>query len=353
MPGFSLNKKEISYDELKQGGRTGTTEFEKNTLAFCHAWLAGQKEFPLHTSGSTGNPKRILLRREQMEVSARNTLEALSLTSTYTALVCLDTKYIAGQMMLVRSLLAGMNIVAVEPTANPFTIIENRQVDFVALVPYQVEKILMESRDQLDRVKCAIIGGASISNSLQGKLKSVRCSLFATYGMTETISHIALEALNGPNASGCFQAFDTISLRLDDRGCLCIHADYLGEEIITNDLVELIDAKKFRWLGRADNVINSGGVKIIPEKVESELEKIFDRLQLNNRFFVSGIAHASLGEQVTLCIEGTAIDHTTQEKILTAVATRLSRYEMPKAIRFIEKFKETATGKINRKVSVA
>ena len=348
MPLLSLNGKEFSIEELKSiSVDKGLTEFEKSTLKFCRDWRSGQQEFKILTSGSTGAPKEIILKRSAMEASAKQTIHALQLKSEDTALVCLDTKYIAGQMMLVRSLILSMNIIAIEPSANPLDGIY-QAIDFTALVPYQLENILSHSPEKLDTVSCAIIGGASVSNSLKEKIKNSKCAIYATYGMTETISHIALQKLNGDDAQDYFLALENIHLRLDERGCLCIRVDYLNEEVITNDLVELVDHKKFKWLGRVDLVINSGGVKIIPEKVEAVLQKIFDSLQIKNRFFVAGLPDEKLGQRAIVILEGTSIDQSLVEKIIIQASKQLFKYEQPKEFKSIEKFEETATGKINR-----
>jgi len=355
LPWIKVNGITYSHEELKRQSsfEYARSDFERSTLKFCHDWLNGQQEFTLQTSGSTGVPKPIVLFRKQMEASARQTIEALPLKSGETALVCLDTKYIAGQMMLVRSLIAGMNIIAVEPTSNPFDKIEDQDIDFVALVPYQLENSIEHEAEKLNQVRCAIIGGAAISLSLMEKIKKSRCFLFATYGMTETISHIALQRLNGKNVDDYFEAFPTIDLRLDERGCLCIKANYLKEEIITNDLVELMEERKFRWLGRIDNVINSGGIKVIPEKVELAFEKIFDSFQIKNRFFITGLADVKLGNKVTLVVEGLAFNKEIQKEILAEGIQVLTKYEVPKEFIFAKHFKETATGKINRSAIVA
>lgn len=343
---LDLNGKAFSIEELKTISPEGN-EFEKSTLKFCKAWLSGQNEFKLSTSGSTGTPKEITISREAMEASAQMTISTLRLKSNDTALVCLDTKYIAGQMMLVRSLLAGMNVVAVEPSANPFNNV-SRSIDFTALVPYQLEAILNQSPEKLDKVRCAIIGGAAVSNSLRDRIQKCGCAIYATYGMTETISHIALQKLNGADAQDYFEALENIRLRLDERGCLRVSASHLKEEIITNDIVELLTESKFKWLGRADNMINSGGVKVSPEKVESVLEKIFDSLTISNRFFVAGPPDEKLGQHVVVVFEGKSLDYELQQEILSKAAQHLTKYEVPKGFRFLEKFFETATGKINR-----
>ncbi len=348
-----LNGKTFSTEELKSISiDERQNEFEKSTLQFCKSWLTGQQEFVIQTSGSTGNSKQILLQLAQMEASARQTIEALQLKPGETSLVCLDTKYIAGQMMLVRSLIAEMNIVSVEPSSNPFDKIESQEIDFVALVPYQLENILEHTPEKLNRVHCAIIGGAPISNSLKDKIKKTNCAIYATYGMTETISHIALQRLNGPNPQDYLETFPTINLRLDNRGCLCIKANYLEDEIITNDLVELVAEKKFRWLGRIDNVINSGGIKVIPEKVEMVFDTILDFFQIKNRFFITGFPDEKLGSKVTAIFEGPPFNKEIQEEILFEASQQLSKYELPKGFVFIPQFKETPTGKISRSATV-
>lgn len=345
---LSLNGKIFSIDELKNISIDGSaTEFEKSTLRFCQSWLLGQKEFAINTSGSTGPPKEIILTREAMEQSARMTIAALKLKSRGTSLVCLDTKYIAGQMMLVRSLINDMNMIAVEPTANPIADLA-QQIDFTALVPYQLEHVLDQSSEKMNQVRCAIIGGASISHALREKTKKSTCAIFATYGMTETISHVALQKINGIDAQDHFEALRGIQLRLDNRGCLCIRANHLGEEIITNDLVEMIGDKKFKWLGRIDNVINSGGLKIIPEKVEAVLERVFQKLNVSNRFFVAGMPDEKFGQRVVVVCEGPALDQKIQSTALENVNRLLSKYETPKEFLFISTFAETANGKINR-----
>lgn len=353
-PWIKVNRKTYSHQELKsQLFDPDQSNFEQGVLQFCKSWLNNQQEFVIQTSGSTGTPKQISLQRYQMEASARQTIEVLQLAAGETSLVCLDTKYIAGQMMLVRSLMAEMNIVAIEPTSNPFDKIGNEQIDFGALVPYQLENVLDLVPEKLSQVRCAIIGGAAIGHSLKEKIKGSRCTMYATYGMTETISHVALQRLNGTSPQDYFEAFPSTGLRIDNRGCLCIKANYLDEEIITNDLVELIDKIKFKWLGRIDNVINSGGVKVIPEKVELILGKLLDTFQIKNRFFISGMPDKKLGSRVAIIFEGLPFKKEMREEILLEASLQLGKYELPKEFLFVKLFKETATGKINRSATIA
>ena len=349
-PRLELNGRKYTSQQLTDSTClvSAQSEFEKSTLTFCYHWLSGKNEFTLTTSGSTGTPKSIVLKRHQMEASAQLTVDALQLKPGYNALVCLDTKFIAGQMMLVRSFLIGMNIIATEPAANPLKNITN-QIDFAAFVPYQIETILEEGYSQkLDILKCAIIGGAAVSESLKIKLQKVKASFYATYGMTETISHIALQKLNDTNVDERFNVVGNTKISQDERGCLIVDAEYLDEEVITNDLVNIVDSSSFYWLGRFDNVINSGGVKISPESVERMIQFIFEENNLSNRFFVAGIPDAKLGQRGVLFIEGSPLTQNIQDDLLNNLSTRVSKFELPKEIKFIPAFSQTLSGKVNR-----
>ena len=349
---LNLNGVIYSLAQLRTGTFKNTnTTFEHNTLNFCHAWLNNKQEFQLHTSGSTGVAKPITITRQQMEASAWLTIKALSLKPSFVSLVCLDTKYIAGQMMLVRCLVLGMNIIAVEPTSNPFEKVPSTQsIDFAAFVPYQIQTIVnSSSRNRLEDLKCAIIGGAPLELTTKKELQLFSCAFYATYGMTETISHIALQRLNGEQPQDFFEALDDIELEKDERGCLVIKASYVSDKkIITNDLVEIISEKKFRWLGRWDNIINSGGIKISPEKVELAVQEIFDSLKLSNRFFITGLPDEKLGQKVTLVIEGVWFSNNLRIKIKKALEKTVDPYEQPKEFKFINNFYLSETGKVLR-----
>jgi len=286
---------------------------------------------------------------DQMITSARMTENALGLKQNYTTLVCLDTNYIAGQMMLVRSFVTGMNIVAVEPTANPLSSIpDDLIIDFAAFVPYQLQTMLTSDRQKLNRIGMAIIGGAMVDPILANQLINLSCQFYATYGMTETISHVALKKLNGSNADEEFRILPGVSIRTDHRECLNIKTSFLENEVVTNDIVELKGSNQFQWLGRWDNVINSGGVKVIPEKIERKLTFAFDQLQLDNRFFVAGLPDLSLGHKVCLVMEGNKPNDHQLEKLWEKIREVLPKYETPKEIRWIKKFNETRTGKVKR-----
>lgn len=345
-----INGREASLQDILDNGEAALNDFEKNTFGFIRRWLSDQDEFTLRTSGSTGPSKKITVTRSQMAASARATEKALGLQPGSSALICLDTAYIAGQMMLVRSLTMGLRIVAVTPSSNPFQAVHRDiAIDFAALVPYQVQGVLSSAeRDRFNTTCTIIIGGAALDTETTAQLLPYRTSFFATYGMTETLSHIALQPLNGEDASPFFRALPGIAIRRDDRGCLVIDASYLPDRVVTNDLVELEDATRFRWLGRFDNIINSGGVKIIPERVESEVKKALKSLNIQCRSFIAGLPDQQFGEKVVLVLEGEGLREEDQQALYTALQRTLTRYEIPREVIMVKVFDMTETGKLNR-----
>lgn len=351
-PTLQLGNKTYFLEDLPQVSQPLT--FDERTIDFCQRWLSGQQQFEIHTSGSTGQPKKIEISRQSMVASANGTIQALDLKPKQTSLVCLDTAYIAGMMMLVRSLEISMNIIAVEPCANPFERIEpNGKIDFVALVPYQIKSILNSPQQFfLNQVQTVLIGGAPLDHSTKLELQNCKSLFFETYGMTETISHIALKKINGLNRSDYFTALPGITIRQDERACLCIQASFLKTEIITNDVIEMKSLDEFIWLGRLDNVINSGGVKVFPELTEEKIEALFKELSCPNRFFVAGLPDEKWGQKVTLLIEET-LSKADQNRLAEKMKEKLSKFELPRSIEFVEKFNQTETGKINRRETVA
>ena len=186
------------------------TPYEADALAFCRAWLSGQTEFTLHTSGSTGTPKPIRLTRAQMRASAHLTGQTLGLRAGDVALVCLNIRYVAGVMMLVRGLELGLPMTIIEPAGNPLAGFDpaNVRFDFTALVPLQLQHILDDTPEKLailNRMKAILVGGAVVSPALEQALQVITAPIFSTYGMTETVSHIALRRLNGPERATCLR----------------------------------------------------------------------------------------------------------------------------------------------------
>jgi O-succinylbenzoic acid--CoA ligase len=345
-----INGRQAAISDIVAGVELPRSDFETNTFTFIRDWLNGREEFRIRTSGSTGTPKVIAIRRDQMIASARMTAQALGLQEDDSALVCLDTKYIAGQMMLVRCFTTGMKILATDPVANPFhNVAETHTIDFTALVPYQVQEILHSGEvSRLDGVRNILIGGAALDEKTRSMLQIFRCRCFVTYGMTETISHIALQRINGETPSSYFEALPGVSLRLDDRSCLVINAPHLIQAVITNDIAELIGPGKFRWTGRWDNVINSGGVKISPERLEEQIGEIFRRLAIDRRFYIAGVPDERLGNKVVLIVEGEPFLNEERTLLDLGMKENMSKLEIPKDVLTVKEFTFTETGKINR-----
>lgn len=345
-----INGRTVLLDLIAQEQATSQSAFEESTFTFIREWLSGEEMFTTQTSGSTGEPKLITFTREQMTASARLTAQALSLKPSYQALVCIDTRYIGGKMMLARSFVTGMKILAVDPCACPLQKIPvDTCVNFAAFVPYQVQSMLVSKHPHfLNNPDVAIIGGAPLDKQTIGQLQGLLCRCYATYGMTETLSHIALCTLNGPLRDEQFHTLPGISLDKDERGCLVAEVPFLEEKVITNDLVELTGPDTFQWLGRWDNVINSGGVKVIPEKVEATLEKIFSEAGITSRFFIHGIPDKTFGNKVVLVVEAAGHTQGLLEKIFPEILTRIPAYERPREVLITENFIATGSGKINR-----
>ncbi len=346
---ITINNREVKITEILSGAVNHLSDFESETFSFIRSWLQGADSFKLHTSGSTGTPKEVTRTRKQLQESAHRTIKALDLNSNDTALICLDTKYIAGKMMLVRAFESNMKIVAVEPTSNPLLkLASGTRVSFAAFVPLQLQEVLKHSDciKKLNQMKSIIVGGSAVGTSLQHEIQKITCPVYATYGMTETVSHIALQRLNGKEASDHFTTLPGISITVDERGCLIIELPEFSEKIITNDLVDLLSTTSFRWLGRFDNVINSGGRKIYPEKIEKAVESFFQEWMVDRSFMVGGVADDRLGQKLILIIEGFPI--SGQKKILPTLQQHLHPYEVPKQIFNIREFIRTDTGKIDR-----
>jgi len=354
---IKLDNHQVSLPEIKNGVYPDAlSEFQKSSLDFCREWLNGKDKFSLFTSGSTGTPMKISVSRNQLKSSAHLTAKAIGLQKNDTSLICLDTRYIAGIMMIVRSLETGMNMIIVEPSSNPLEKIEEENgIDFIALVPLQLETILKSpQREKLNRIKNALIGGAALNPKTSKELDGLLCSFFATYGMTETLSHIALQKLNGKNAQDFFQVLPGITISQDERGCLVIKAPHISRDlIVTNDLVELNGSSQFRWLGRVDTIINTGGVKVIPEKIEVTISVLLDKLKISNRFFVAALPDVVLGESVNLFVEGSRFPTDMEDLIQNKLREVLNKFEVPKAIKYVSEFINTDTGKINKIRTIA
>lgn len=354
-PAFKLNGVHYKLDELSEIAYSVIKEgdsFEASIGVFLLDWLTDKPTVEVYTSGSTGKPKKIILKKEHMVNSAIATGKHFNLSEGDTALLCLSCSGIAGKMMLVRAMVLGLALDYVAPSSTPLANTHSTY-DFAAMVPLQVENSL----EQLPQIGTLIVGGAPIAKSLKEKLELVSSKIFETYGMTETITHIAVKRIgndyvksstveNHVKSSAVETYFITlpdITVSTDNRGCLVINAPNISDvEIITNDMVELIDDNHFKWLGRYDSIINSGGIKLVPEQIEAKLSSI-----IHSRFFVAGMPDDTLGQKLILLVEDEQVSKTELFKKINGLK-ELTKYEVPKEIHLLKSFVETESGKIDR-----
>jgi O-succinylbenzoic acid--CoA ligase len=314
---------------------------------FIADWQSESPTVLVHTSGSTGQPKPMLVEKRRMEVSARITCQYLGLKAGDTALLCLPLDYIAGKMMVVRAQTCGLRLICVKPCGHPLgcevvsATCEAQPVvpiDFAAMVPMQVYNSLLVpvERERLRHIRHLIIGGGAIDEHLAQELRDFPNAVWSTYGMTETLSHIALRRLSGPEASEWYTPFEGVSVTLNADSCLIIDAPAVHEgALVTNDIAELSADGRFHILGRKDNVICSGGVKIQIEEVERLL-----RQHTSVPLLITKCKDGKFGEAVVMLTESSETD-----TLLQLSQRVLPRFWQPKHIFSVEKLPFTETGK--------
>ena len=324
-------------------------------MAFIDEWNNDSAYVEVKTSGSTGEPKRMLVEKRRMLNSARITCDFLGLKPGDTALLCMSTDYIAGKMMVVRSIERGLKLIEVTPCGHPLNNVQwsmvrsssaglqgkNGQLAFAAMVPMQVYNSLQvpEEKERLMAIRHLIIGGGAIDEAMEAELRTFPHAVWSTYGMTETLSHIALRRISGPEASEWYMPFPTVKLSTTDEGCLVIDApEVCAQTLTTNDIVELKSDGRFRIRGRKDNVICSGGIKIQIEEVEQILKKY-----MRVPYIISKRKDEKFGEIVVLLTEGdTAEAQTICQQVLP-------KYHQPKVYLHVNQIPLTETGKPARK----
>ena len=349
-PNFKLNKlhfnnsdlRQVAYDYIKEG------EHHEGAIGnFLLDWLKPSAYLDVKTSGSTGKAKKISLKKEHMINSALATGKFFELPAKSTALMCLPANYIAGKMMLVRAMVLGWELDVVPPSSNPLDQVF-KTYHFCAMTPFQLDN----SMGRLHLINKLIVGGGAVSPYLQVMVQGLQTKVYETFGMTETVSHIAAKRLNNKKKKKAplpFRVLPDVSISKDSRDCLVVKAPKVTDEVlVTNDVVEILTYKKFIWKGRYDNVVNSGGIKLFPEEIEAKLAEIIDR-----RFFITGMPDDSLGEKLVLFVEADFSEELLsqlQEDIKSC--EDLDKFEIPKKIYLIEKFEETPNGKIHRENTV-
>jgi O-succinylbenzoic acid--CoA ligase len=345
---IQLNGIQYNQENLSELHFTDETEdtWHNAIYHFLENWFDDTDSIITHTTGSTGKPKNIRLRKTVMINSARMTNHFFKLNAESTVLLCMPATYIAGKMMLVRALVSGFNLLTVEPSANPFEML-NQLVDFTAITPYQ----LFQSAESLKKglVGKIIVGGSQVTGNLEQLASTIPSELYETYGMTETCSHIALRRFNGKEKSDYFTVLGGVEIHQTKLGCLVIDAPHLLEyEIQTTDLVEIISQNSFRWLGRADSVINSGGVKIHPEQVEKKLEGI-----IPVPYFITSVPDQLFENKVVLVIESEAFTTEQELDLKLKMQPMLHKFEFPKQIYYLTPFVYSQNNKLLRKETLS
>ena len=342
---------------------------------FLSEWNNDSDRVLVHTSGSTGKPKPMMVEKKRMLNSARITCDFLGLKPGDSALLCMSLDYIAGKMVVVRSIERHLHLISVSPSGHPLKDINlkdangkdvNGEITFAAMVPMQVYNTLQvpEERERLTHIRHLIIGGGAIDASLEKELRSLpgNIAIWSTYGMTETLSHIALRRINGDEASEWYQPFDSVKISQTDEGCLVIDAPLVcAETLVTNDIVEIepyiynkvenheevenhnkVEKLRFRIKGRKDNVICSGGIKIQIEEVEALLKP-----HLEKPFMIAKKKDEKFGEIAGLLTEDKEIEkvEATSRRLLSN-----HKYWIPREFRYVEHLPLTETGKPKRSI---
>ena len=348
---ISLRYKELNPSHLREiQSKTSSNELSE-ALVFIIDWLEGQKAFDQKSSGTTGVPKTLQIARSLMQVSAEQTLSHLGLRKGGTALLCLSSKYIGAKMVLVRALINQMDIILIEPSSNPLKepALRRKEISLSSMVPLQVQKIIdTEGPEAFENFQNILIGGAGVNPALDRQLSKINTTrFFHTYGMTETVSHIALREVKGLD-SKAYNLLPGNTIRLTHEQTLEVSGPVTqGKWISTNDVVNPISDTQFEYIGRIDNVINSGGIKVHPEELEASLHDSMQQLGYDE-FIITSTPDDSLGEKIVLLIESSS---TRKEDIILQHIEKnavLTGHIKPRQVYFLPSFIRTENGKIRR-----
>ena len=334
--GVTYTAAEIDHISLPES-TPEMAHFVEELKCFLQEWFDPSPTLTVHTSGSTGVPKALCVRKAQMIASAQMTCRYLGLQAGDSALLCMPLRYIAGKMVVVRTLVAQLDLRLAVPSGHPLAHIESSPT-FAAMIPLQIYNSLQRKEEQIKLmgIKQLLIGGGAIDTALEQAIHTLPGAIYSTYGMTETLSHIALRRLNGKQASPHYTPLEGVHVELSEAGTLCIEAPLVCDQpLITNDIARLYPDGSFTILGRKDNVINTGGIKIQIEEVEQTLKSI-----LSQPFAITSLPDPKLGERIVLLYTGKAL---APDKL-----DILPKYQRPKAILYTQEIPLTETGKINR-----
>ena len=315
-------------------------------ISFLDIWYnESVSEIVVKTSGSSGEAKYIKHKKTSMVSSARKTQDYFEYKARDNALLCLPVKYISGMMMLVRSIVADLNLVIANPSSHPLTHVGMR-LDFAAMTPMQFHFSYQSEMNKLASVKQILLGGAPVSNRIEKEVMQCQNAIYLGYGMTETITHIALKRLNGPEQEHYFKTLPGVKLSLNEHQCLKIECDHLPSIVETTDVVNLLSEDTFEWLGRSDNIINTGGIKVSSESLESVFTKLIDA-----NLIIFGLPSDILGQQIAIAIESDS-EYNLLEKVRSMNSTLLSTLK-PRTLYILDHFSYTKTDKINRNKTIS
>jgi len=340
---LKIKNKAFSIDDiLSLNHLTIEEDYFQEAVIFIKEWYNASKSITAHTSGSTGRPKSIKLSKKSM----RNSAQATGLYFGFPQNICspLSSKYIAGKMMLVRAIEWDASITLIKPQSNPLIDLEEG-LNFMVMTPHQLSTIIKsKTKSKLHLVDTILLGGSPVSDFLINKIQKLNSAVFLGYGMTETMSHVAIRSLNDSTFTDHYNAVTGIHFDVDKRSCLRIHTDGLLEQPLqTNDVVELISETSFKWKSRLDDVINTGGLKVYPQEIEKILIPY-----ISQPFYVVGKKHPELGEEVTLYIESSHWNEMQETQLFELIEKHLTDHKKPRNIVAKKAFQFTENGKLKR-----
>lgn len=336
---IKLNGQSVELSKLLQKTQF-ESDWENDFYTFLKEWYSDENFIRVQTSGSTGIPKTIELKKNFVAASAQRTLKFFNLKANDKIVHCLPTKYIAGKLMLVRAVIGKLDLHLVDP-ASDFDMFEKQSFKFAAMVPTQVSKLFKLEICNLEQL---LIGGDAISVNLEKQLQEIETACFSSYGMTETATHIAIRTLNGKKESSFYNCLEDISVQLANNKSLQILMPGLNTSFLqTNDIAELMDDTTFQILGRVDNVIISGGIKYSPEVIEKKLEA-----DLVFPFMISSFPDEKLGKRIVLLVEHEENEELSN-KLNFILKSKLTKFECPRQVVFVDNLPNTENGKLKRK----
>jgi O-succinylbenzoic acid--CoA ligase len=334
---ITINKNKYSFSSLgySEIDKKNLTDEEEIAINLIQKWQNGEQNFEFFTSGSTGQPKKIELSRKILTYSALETLRYLKIRSG-SALLCISPKFVGGTMVIIRALVGKLHL-EIMPASSDFTPVD-KHYTLTSMVPLQIENILANYPEKLNQFDHILIGGAPLDPMSEERLLKLKpeSKIYVTFGMTETASHVAIR----PIGKDFFQTIGDIQIDSDENDRLLLKGSVTDNQWIhTNDVVEIKSVDRFQWIGRADFIINSGGFKVNPEKVEKHLKTHFP----NRNIMISGLPDKKLGEKVICIVEGNPFEWD-----INKIHDGLHRYEMPRKVYFMDRFEQTSSGKIDR-----